>query len=81
MYASKRTIGRQGLYTGVTVKESKQPKHDNRPNGNGRQSYVQVIKDEKGFVKKTLVHITGHDIFRIRRRKRRLRKSMANQPR
>lgn len=81
MYASKRTIGRLGLYTKAVIKASNQPKHDNRPNGNGRKTYVQSIKDENGFVKKTLVHLTGYDIFRLKRHKRRLRKSMANQPR
>ena len=80
MYASKRTIGKQGLYTAVTPKKSNQPKHTNRPNGNGRLSYAQTIFDDKKFAVKTIYHQISATIFHTKRRKRRLRKSMSNQP-
>ena len=89
MYASKRTIGKQGLWTKAPVDKyaDKKIKHASSPNKRGRQYYCQVVKDDKGFVIKTIWHLTNTnptdskmDIFNLRRKKRRLRKSMHNQP-
>lgn len=80
MYASKRTIGKQGLFTNFKRAERKVIKHSNTPNKLGRKCYCQTVTDEHGHVKRTIWHFTGFDAFRIPRRKRRLRKSMADQP-
>jgi hypothetical protein len=90
MYASKRTIGRQGLWAGAPIDKNadKKIKHANNANGRGKQYYCQVVRNEKGFVVKTIWHITNTnptdhalDVFNLKRKKKRLRKSMANQPR
>ena len=90
MYASKRTIGKQGVWVNAPVSktEGKQIKHGNSSNKRGKQYYCQVVKDKHGFVVRTIWHLTHIDplqpdmnAFALKRKKARLRKSMEKQPR
>lgn len=90
MYASKRSIGKQGLYSKAPESrlKGKGVSHGNGGNRRGRAVFVQQVTDEHGKVLRTLYHISVHnskeqdmDAHYIRRKSKRLRKSMANQPR
>lgn len=82
MYASKRSIGKMGVWTKAPADKNagRKIKHTNNANKRGRRYFAQVVKDASGRVVKTIYHLTGGDTFRISRVKKRLRKSMANQP-
>ena len=81
MYASKRTIGKQGLFHVPASKvEGRGKRFSNRPNKRGRKYFTQEVKDEHGYVKRVLMHVTSGDTFRIKRARKRLRKSMETQP-
>ena len=89
MYASKKTIGKMGLWSGAPANNGtdKKIKHGNRPNANGRLFHAQTIVlkkaagDANETLTKTLVHECRGETFRTARKKKRLRRSMANQPR
>jgi hypothetical protein len=82
MYASKRTIGKQGVWGAAPVNTKKRTfKHGNRANSRGRKVYAQLVVDKDGKTVRTVYHYTGMDIFNIKRKKSRLRKSMEKQPR
>lgn len=82
MFASKRTIGKQGLYP-VVVKESHKIKHNNKSNRRGVRYHSQQVVDKSGKVVKTIIHVKsfGPGAWKIKRRSPRLRKSMKSQPR
>lgn len=72
MYASKRTIGRQGIWANApTPKGIKE--HGNRGNKRGGKFYIQTIKkdgpakDANETMTKTIIHYAGHGIFNINR--------------
>lgn len=76
MYASKRTVRKA---QGVETKMYRPKSH--RGNKAGRDVYVQTIVDDKGQTVKTINHnCEGENIFNLKRRKPRLRKSMKSQP-
>lgn len=77
MYASKRTVTKA---SGVLNNHYKPKSH--RANKGGRSLYTQVIRDkDSGLVVKTITHdATGESVFNLKKRKRRLRKSMSSQP-
>ena len=81
-YASKRSIGKQEIWTKAPVDKyaDKKIKHSNKGNKRGRKFYCQVVKDENGYPVRTIWHFTSGDTFRLKRKKSRLRKSLANQP-
>lgn len=83
MYASKRTIGKQGVWGAAPADKnaSHKFKHGNRANSRGRKVYAQLVVDKDGKYVRTVYHLTGMDIFNIKRKKSRLRKSMEKQPR
>ena len=89
MYASKKTIGKMGLWSGAPANNGtdKKIKHGNRPNANGRLFHAQtiVLKKAAGDANETLTKTVAHECrgetFRTARKKKRLRRSMANQPR
>ena len=89
MYASKKTIGKMGLWSGAPANNGtdKKIKHGNRPNANGRLFHAQTIVlkkvagDANETLTKTVVHECRGETFRTARKKKRLRRSMANQPR
>ena len=88
MYASKKTIGKQEIWTNAPADKyaDKRIEHSNRPNKRGNKFYVQIItkegaaKDANDTMTRTIVHLASGDTFRIKRGRKRLRKSMANQP-
>ena len=74
MYASKRSIGKQGVWGGAPADNAKGIKeHGNRGNKRGNKFYVQTItkkgaaSDANETLTKTIVHYTGHDMFNIHR--------------
>lgn len=76
MYASKRTIGKQGIWGGAPVSKNADKgikEHSNHPNKRGNKFYVQTIakkgpaKDANETLTKTIVHFTGHDMFNLSR--------------
>lgn len=77
MYASKRTVTKA---SGVLKNHYKPKSH--RANKGGRSLFTQVIRDkDSGLVVKTITHdATGDSVFNLKKRKRRLRKSMSSQP-
>lgn len=89
MYASKKTIGKMGLWSGAPADKNtgNKIKHGNRPNGNGRLFHAQTIVLKKAAgnanetLTKTVVHECRGETFRTARKKKRLGRSMANQPR
>ena len=69
MYASKRTIGKQGLFDKFTHKEKNQIDHGYAKNKDGRKIYVQsVVKDGKTV--NTIYHYLSGDM-KIKRVKKR----------
>lgn len=74
MYASKRTIGKQGLFDKFTRKEKNQIDHHNKKNRDGRKVYAQAVKDEDGFTVNTIYHYVSGDMQPAKRVKRRLPK-------
>lgn len=89
MYASKRSIGKQGVWVNAPADkyaDKKLKEHSHRGNKTGNKFYVQTItkpgaaKDANETVTKTIVHLATGDTFRLRRKKKRLNRSMANQP-
>lgn len=88
MYASKKTIGKLQLWSGAPADKNtdRKIKHGNRPNGNGRLFYVQTVvlkqvaEDANDTLTKTVVHECKGNTYKTVRKKKRLRKSMANQP-
>lgn len=80
MFASKRTIGKQGLYP-VAVKESHKIEHNNKGNKRGHRYYAQTVLNKDGKPVKSIFHIVGLNTgFKVSRVKKRLRKSMSTQP-
>ena len=76
MYATKRTVNKA---KGTRKEHFRTKSH--RPNAGGRFVYTQVIRNEHGLVIKTIHHdATGEGVFNLRKRRRRLRKSMSSQP-
>ncbi len=77
MYASKRTIGRQGLWSGSPASKNggKKIDHNNKGNANGRKFFVQTVtkegasSDANEVMTKTVVHLTSGDTYRIKRKK------------
>jgi hypothetical protein len=88
MYASKRSIGKQGVWAGAPADKyaDKKIKHGNRKNKNGNKFYVQTItkpgaaKDANETMTRTIVHEASGNTFRLRRKKKRLSRCMKNQP-
>ena len=86
MYASKRTIGRQGVWNGAPADKKDRIGHGNRENGNGKKFYVQTItkkgaaKDANETMTKTVVHEAAGETFRLKKHRKRLHKCMKNQP-
>lgn len=90
MYASKRSIGKQGVWAGAPADkyaDKKIKEHGNRKNKTGSKFYVQTItkpgtaKDANETMVRTIVHQATGDTFRLKRKKKHLRRSMASQPR
>ena len=89
MYASKKTIGKMHWWSEAPGEkdDDNKIKHGNRPNGNGRLFHTQTIVlkkaagDANETLTKTVVHECRGETFRTARKKKRLRRSMANQPR
>ena len=80
MYASKRTIGKQELWSGAPTPKNADKgikEHGNRGNKRGNKFYVQTIEkkgaaaDANETLTKTIVHFTGHDMFNINRPRKR----------
>lgn len=79
MYASKRTIGKQGMFHAPATKNADKGIKDysNRESKRGRKFFVQTITKKEPAthanetLTKTIVHFTGHDMFNINRPRKR----------